>query len=50
MFTLKYKLMNLYKNERDMYVEEKESLIWEIMGRASKWSQEIGWKPEISDI
>jgi GrpB-like predicted nucleotidyltransferase (UPF0157 family) len=46
---LKYKLMYLYKDERDKYVDEKESLIWEIMRRASKWSQEIGWKPVLSD-
>ncbi|MBP1989805.1 GrpB family protein [Paenibacillus eucommiae] len=47
---LKYKLMNLYANEREKYVEEKEPLIWEIMRRANHWSQETGWKPEISDI
>jgi GrpB-like predicted nucleotidyltransferase (UPF0157 family) len=47
---LKYKLMNLYGNERDKYVEEKEPFIWEIMRRASRWSQEFGWKPAISDM
>lgn len=47
---LKYHLMSLYKNERDMYVEEKEPLIWEIMRKASRWSQEIGWRPAISDL
>jgi GrpB-like predicted nucleotidyltransferase (UPF0157 family) len=46
----KYELANLYRNERDKYVEAKEPIIWEIMKKASKWSQEVGWKPLSSDI
>jgi GrpB-like predicted nucleotidyltransferase (UPF0157 family) len=46
----KYRLMEIYKNEREKYVEEKEPIIWDILRRASKWSQEIGWKPGITDI
>lgn len=46
----KYKLMELYRNERDKYVEEKGAIIWDIMRSASNWSQEIGWKPGKTDI
>lgn len=46
----KYKLMELYRNERHRYVEAKEPIIWEIMMKASKWSQKIGWKAGETDI
>lgn len=46
---LKYQLMDKYKFERERYVKAKEPLIWEIMRRASRWSQETGWKPDASD-
>lgn len=46
----KYRLMELFKDEREKYVEEKEPVIWEIMRNASRWSQEIGWKPAITDV
>lgn len=47
---VKYDLMKQYRNERDRYVEGKEPIIWEIMSRASKWSQVTGWKPGKTDM
>jgi len=47
---VKYNLMKLYRNNRERYVEEKDPIIWTIMNKASKWSQEIGWKPGKSDL
>lgn len=41
----KYRLMALHRNDRERYVEEKSPVIWEIMQRASSWSQAIGWRP-----
>ncbi|MCR2805941.1 GrpB family protein [Paenibacillus soyae] len=45
----KYRLMELYRNDRHRYVEEKEPIFWEIIRKASRWSQEVGWKPGKSD-
>lgn len=45
----KYRLMESYRNERERYVEGKEPIIWEIMKRASKWSQQTGWRAGKSD-
>lgn len=46
----KYALIELFGNEREKYVEEKEPIIWEIMKRASKWSQGTGWTPQHTGI
>lgn len=46
----KYRLMNMYGNEREKYVEEKEPIIWDILRKASRWSQKTGWKPANSDL
>ncbi|MDR9856503.1 GrpB family protein [Paenibacillus sp. VCA1] len=45
----KRRLMSEYPDERQKYVEEKEPMIWEIMRRASRWSQQVGWKPGPAD-
>jgi GrpB-like predicted nucleotidyltransferase (UPF0157 family) len=45
----KYKLMERYRDEREKYVEGKSPIIWAIIEKASKWSQEIGWKPGNTD-
>jgi GrpB-like predicted nucleotidyltransferase (UPF0157 family) len=37
----KYRLMGLFRNERHLYVENKEPIIWDIMRRASIWSQHV---------
>jgi len=47
---VKYKLMELYSKERERYVEEKSPIIWEIIKKASQWSQYTGWKPGETDI
>ncbi|WP_136604854.1 GrpB family protein [Paenibacillus dokdonensis] len=47
---IKYTLMRMYQQDRHRYVEEKEPYIWEIMRRASQWSQDIGWRPGRSDM
>jgi GrpB-like predicted nucleotidyltransferase (UPF0157 family) len=48
--TIKYKLKDQYEQDRHRYVEAKEPFIWEIMRRASEWSQQVGWKPGQSDV
>ena len=34
-----------YRNHREKYIEGKTKIIWDIMIKADRWSQEIGWKP-----
>lgn len=46
----KYMLMKRYQNERHLYVEGKEPIIWKIMNEASRWSQKTGWRPGKTDI
>jgi GrpB-like predicted nucleotidyltransferase (UPF0157 family) len=46
----KHRLMNLYKNDRPKYIEGKGPIVWEILNRASRWSQEVGWKPGKTDL
>ncbi|MDQ0193264.1 GrpB family protein [Paenibacillus wynnii] len=46
----KHRLMKLFKNERTRYVEGKGPIVWEIIQKAHFWSQEVGWKPEKTDI
>lgn len=47
----KYALARRYDqpHERHLYVDGKDPIIWRIMSEASKWSQEVGWKPGRSD-
>lgn len=42
---VKYDLASRYQEQREQYVEGKTDIIWRIMIKANKWSQEIGWKP-----
>lgn len=42
--------MELYRNERPKYVEGKGPIAWDIIQKAYIWSQEVGWKPGISDM
>lgn len=46
---LKYRLAEQYGDERLEYVYAKDPFIWEIMRKADKWSQSIGWQPGPSD-
>ncbi|NIK76684.1 GrpB-like predicted nucleotidyltransferase (UPF0157 family) [Paenibacillus castaneae] len=45
----KHRLMELFKNERSNYVEGKGPIVWDILQKAHIWSQQVGWKPSISD-
>ena len=42
---LKRRLAGEYGEDRQGYTEAKEPFIWEVMHRADRWSQEVGWKP-----
>lgn len=46
----KHRLMGLFKNERENYVEGKGPIVWGIIQKAHMWSQKVGWKPGISDM
>jgi GrpB-like predicted nucleotidyltransferase (UPF0157 family) len=46
----KHRLMKLFKDERPKYVEGKGPIVWEILNRAHIWSQEVGWKPDKTDM
>jgi GrpB-like predicted nucleotidyltransferase (UPF0157 family) len=45
----KYDLAKTYMDDRLNYVNGKGPLIWSIIMRANKWSQEVGWHPGESD-
>ncbi|AZN40992.1 GrpB family protein [Paenibacillus albus] len=47
---VKIRLMAQYRDDRERYVDEKEPYIWDIMRRASSWSQVNGWRPGKSDM
>jgi len=47
---VKYELANLYRDQRGNYVEGKTEIVWSIMRKANKWSQEFGWIPSKSDL
>jgi len=40
---LKHSLAALHRTERERYTEAKEPYIWELMWRADRWSQDVGW-------
>ena len=45
---LKYDLAKEYREDRQRYTDAKAPLIWEIMRKADRWSQETGWKPGLT--
>ncbi|RKN86840.1 GrpB family protein [Paenibacillus ginsengarvi] len=45
----KHRLMELYRDNRAMYVEGKGPIVWAILRKAHEWSQAAGWKPGPSD-
>jgi GrpB-like predicted nucleotidyltransferase (UPF0157 family) len=47
---LKRELAREHRDDRHAYAEAKGPLIWEIMARADRWSQEVGWAPGPSDV
>lgn len=46
---LKYHLAEEYRDDRASYMEGKASFIWEIIARAHRWQQQVGWQPGPSD-
>jgi GrpB-like predicted nucleotidyltransferase (UPF0157 family) len=47
--TLKYQLAARYREDRHGYTDAKGPFIWEIMMKADRWSQKIGWEPGSPD-
>ncbi|TDF99659.1 GrpB family protein [Paenibacillus piri] len=45
----KRRLMELYRHERQNYVEGKTPVVWTILQKAHGWSMETGWRPGKSD-
>ena len=46
---LKRQLAEQYGYDRDGYTDAKGPFIWEVMDRADRWSQEVGWESGPSD-
>jgi GrpB-like predicted nucleotidyltransferase (UPF0157 family) len=46
---LKYDLAEKFRDDRSSYTNGKDPFIWEILSKADKWSQEIGWEPGTPD-
>lgn len=45
----KHELAKTYMDDRLNYINGKGPMIWSIIMRANKWSQEVGWHPGESD-
>lgn len=46
---VKYRLAEEYREDRQSYTEGKAAFIWEIVVRAHRWHQQLGWQPGRSD-
>ena len=46
---IKYHLAQQYGEDRHGYTDAKGPFIWEIMIKADRWNQSIGWSPGPSD-
>ena len=46
---LKQRLAAQYRDDRAGYTDSKGPFVWEILARASHWSQDTGWQPGPSD-
>lgn len=46
---LKHRLAEQYYEDRRGYTDAKSPFIWDIMKKADKWNQAIGWSPGPSD-
>jgi len=46
---LKRELAERYREDRHGYTDAKQPFIWEVMQRATNWSQSVGWDPGPSD-
>ena len=47
---IKRTLATRHRGDRDAYTDAKQPYIWEVMGRADRWSQEVGWESGPSDV
>lgn len=47
---LKYGLALQYRDDREAYTDAKDPFIWQILSKADKWSQAVGWRPGPSDV
>jgi GrpB-like predicted nucleotidyltransferase (UPF0157 family) len=47
---LKYQLAAQYGADRAGYTDAKDPFIWEIMKKADRWSQDMGWEPGATDV
>ncbi|MBN1661165.1 MAG: GrpB family protein [Anaerolineae bacterium] len=46
---LKYRLAEEYRDDRGNYTDSKGPFIWQILRKATRWSQDTGWQPGPSD-
>lgn len=46
---VKRRLAREHSADRHAYTEAKSAFIWEILARADRWSQDVGWQPGPSD-
>lgn len=46
---IKLQLAGQYRYDRGGYTEAKSPIVWEILQKATRWSQDTGWKPGLSD-
>jgi len=46
---LKYHLAAQFRDDRARYTDSKGPFVWEMLARASRWSQDTGWQPGPSD-
>lgn len=47
--SLKRELAGRYRDDRRAYTDAKAPFVWDVMRRADRWSQELGWEPGSSD-
>lgn len=47
--TLKWRLAQQYREQREQYVDAKAPFIWQIMAQADDWAQTCGWQSGPSD-
>jgi GrpB-like predicted nucleotidyltransferase (UPF0157 family) len=46
---VKHRLAESYRYDRHGYTDTKVRYVWEIMAKADRWSQEVGWEPGPTD-
>ncbi len=46
---VKYRLAEVYQHDCHGYTDAKIPHVWEIMAKADRWSQEVGWEQGPTD-